>query len=129
VLGAGFYVLVLLHFGDPEKGPIATGLGGLALTVAALTAVGFAVFHVHQEPGRGRRRIVRPLPAPVRGELARGVHARVGAARSCSGCPSRRTSTASPKGNVASGDLLYFVSLGALGLFAARTTIASQRWR
>ena len=33
------------------------------------------------------------------------------------------------KGNVASTDLMYFASLTALGLFAARATIASQRWR
>ena len=33
------------------------------------------------------------------------------------------------KGNVASVDVAYFLSLAALGLFAARTAIASQRWR
>jgi hypothetical protein len=33
------------------------------------------------------------------------------------------------KGNVASVDVAYFLSLIALGLFTARTAIASQRWR
>jgi len=33
------------------------------------------------------------------------------------------------KGNVATVDIAYFVSLAALGLFLARTAIASQRWR
>ena len=33
------------------------------------------------------------------------------------------------KGNVASVDVVYFASLIALGLFAAKTAIASQRWR
>jgi ABC-2 type transport system permease protein len=43
VLGAGFYVALLARYGDPETGPILTGLAGLTLALAALVALGVAV--------------------------------------------------------------------------------------
>ena len=126
--GAGFYMLVLLHFGDPERGPIATGLVGLALVVAALTAVGFAISTLTKS------QVVAAVSAFVvflllfivswPAESTSGVLKEVLVALSL---PSHFDGFA--KGNVASTDVAYFLSLAALGLFAARTTIASQRWR
>jgi ABC-type uncharacterized transport system involved in gliding motility auxiliary subunit len=69
VAAAAFYVAVLLRYGDPERGPIVTGLLGLGLVVGALTAL-----HRHEEPDRRRRLLVRSVPGPVRGRLAGGIH-------------------------------------------------------
>jgi len=128
VVAASFYVGVLLRFGDPETGPILTGLLGLVLVVAALTSIGFGIstltksqvvaavgsfvvfllLFVVDWPAESTEGVLRTvlkalsLPAHYQG-FARGV--------------------------VSSVDVAYFVSLAALGLFIARTTIASQRWR
>lgn len=128
VLGAVFYMLVLLHFGNPETGPIATGLIGLALTVAALTAIGFAISTLT------RSQVVAAVSAFVvflllfivswPAESASGI---VKEALLALSLPSHYDGFA--KGNVSTTDVAYFLSLAALGLFAARTTIASQRWR
>jgi ABC-2 type transport system permease protein len=128
VLGAGFYVLVLLHYGDPEHGPIVTGLLGLAIVVAALTALGFAVstFTKSQVVAAVGSFVLFLLLFVVNwpAESAQGVVRELLLGLSL---PAHFDGFA--KGNVAMGDVLYFASLGALGLFAARTTIASQRWR
>jgi len=128
VLGAAFYVGVLLRFGDPEKGPIVTGLLGLALAVAALTALGFAVSCLTKS------QVVAAVGSFVLflllfvvdwpAESAEGV---VRTALKALSLPGHFQGFA--KGAVSSVDVAYFVSLAALGLFVARTTIASQRWR
>ncbi len=128
VVGAAFYIAVLLHYGDPEKGPIATGLIGLALVVAALTAIGFAVSTVTKS------QVVAAVGSFVLflmlfvvdwpAESTEGVLRTMLKALSL---PAHFEGFA--KGNVASVDIVYFVSLAALGLFTARTAIASQRWR
>lgn len=128
VLAAAFYVFVLLHYGDPEKGPIATGLVGLALVVAALTALGFAVSTVTKS------QVVAAVSSFVLFLLlfvvdwpaasTEGVAQDILKALSL---PAHFAGFA--KGNVASVDVAYFISLAALGLFSARAAIASQRFR
>jgi ABC-2 type transport system permease protein len=128
VAGAAFYVLVLLRFGDPETGPIATGLFGLALVVGALTAVGFAVSTLtkSQVVAAVGSFVVLLLLFVVDwpAESADGV---LRTALKALSLPAHFQGFA--RGTVASVDVAYFVSLAALGLFVARSAIASQRWR
>ena len=128
VAGAAFYIVVLMRYGDPERGPILTGLLGLALAVAALTALGFAVSTLT------RSQVVAAVGSFVLflllfvadwpAESTQGVAHAVLKALSLPG-----HFDGFAKGIVASGDVLYFVSLGAMGLFTARVALASQRWR
>jgi len=128
VAAAAFYVVVLLRFGDPEKGPIATGLFGLVLVVASLTAVGFAVSTLTKS------QVVAAVGSFVvflllfvvdwPAESADGLLRTVLKALSL---PAHFQGFA--RGTVASVDVTYFVSIAALGLFVARSAIASQRWR
>ena len=128
VLGAAFYIAVLLRYGDPERGPIGTGLLGLALVVAALTALGFAVSTVTKS------QVVAAVSAFVVFLMLFVVD---WPAESTEGLPRTILKALSlpahfegfARGNVSSVDVAYFVSLAALGLFTARTAIASQRWR
>lgn len=128
VLAAAFYVAVLLRYGDPEKGPIFTGLLGLLLVVVALTAIGFAVSTVTKS------QVVAAVSAFV---LFLMLFVVDWPAESSEGVPKLLLKSLSlpahfegfAKGNVASVDVVYFLSLAGLGLFAARTAIAAQRWR
>ena len=128
VVAAAFYVAVLLHYGDPEKGPIATGLLGLALIVVALTALGFAVSTVTKS------QVVAAVSAFV---LFLMLFVVDWPAESTEGLPRTMLKALSlpahfegfAKGNIASVDVAYFISLAACGLFAARAAIASQRFR
>jgi ABC-2 type transport system permease protein len=128
VVAAAFYVAVLLHYGDPEKGPIVTGLAGLALIVVALTALGFAVSTVTKS------QVVAAVSAFV---LFLMLFVVDWPAESMEGLPRTMLKALSlpahfagfAKGTVTGVDVAYFLSLAALGLFAARTAIASQRWR
>jgi ABC-2 type transport system permease protein len=128
VLAAGFYVAVLFHYGDPEKGPIATGLIGLALVVLALTALGFAVSTVTNS------QVVAAVSSFVLFLLLFVVDWPAG---STEGTPQAVLKALSlpahfegfARGNVASVDVVYFLSLAAVGLFTARAAIASQRFR
>jgi ABC-2 type transport system permease protein len=128
VLGAAFYVGVLLRFGDPETGPILTGLLGLALAVGALTALGFAVSSLTKS------QVVAAVGSFVLFLLlfvvdwpAESTEGALRAVLKALSLPGHFEGFA--QGAVSSVDVAYFVSLIALGLFVARTTIASQRWR
>ena len=128
VLAAAFYVAVLLHYGDPEKGPIATGLLGLALVVAALTALGFAVSTVTKsQVVAAVSSFVLFLMLFVVDWPAESTEGTLRTMLKALSLPAHFAGFA--KGSVTSVDVLYFLSLAALGLFAARTAIASQRWR
>jgi ABC-2 type transport system permease protein len=128
VLAAAFYVAVLLRYGDPEKGPIATGLLGLALVVAALTAIGFAVSTVTKSQVVAAVSsfvlflllFVVDWPAASAEGIAQGFLKALSLPAHFEGFA---------KGNIASVDVAYFISLAACGLFAARAAIASQRFR
>jgi ABC-2 type transport system permease protein len=128
VLAGAFYIVVLLHYGDPERGPIATGLLGLTLVVAALTAIGFAISTLTKS------QVVAAVSSFVLFLLLFVVdwpsESTEGIARTALkalSLPAHFEGFA--KGNVSSTDVAYFLSLTALGLFAARVSVASQRWR
>ena len=128
VLAAAFYVAVLLHYGDPEKGPIVTGLIGLACVVAALTAIGFAVSTVTKSQVVAAVSsfvlflllFVVDWPAASTGGLSEKVLKALSLPAHFEGFA---------RGHVSTVDVAYFISLAALGLFAARTAVASQRFR
>ncbi len=128
VLGAAFYVAVILHYGDPERGPIGTGLLGLALVVCALTALGFAASTLTKS------QVVAAVSAFVLFLLLFVVdwpaESTQGLARSALKALSLPAHFEGfTRGNVSTVDVAYFVSLAAAGLFTARTAVASQRWR
>jgi len=128
VLGAVFYVAILLHYGDPERGPIATGLAGLALVVAALTAIGFAVSTLTKsQVVAAVATFVLFLLLYVVDWPAESTEGVTQAFLKALSLPAHFEGFA--KGNVHSVDVVYFVSLLAAGLFTAKTAIASQRWR
>lgn len=128
VAATGFYVLLLTRYGDPETGPIVTGLLGLVLALAALVAVGFAVSTLTKSP------VVAAVGAFVAFLLlfivdwpSESAHGWVKTAMHALSLPAHFEGFA--RGTVSSVDVAYFVSLAALGLFSARATLASQRWR
>ena len=128
VAGAGFYLVLITRYGDPEKGPILTGLLGLTLALAALVALGFAVSSTTRSP------VVAAVGAFVTFLLlfvvdwpAESTSGWLQTALRALSMPSHFDGFT--RGTVASVDVVYFLSLIALGLFAARTTLASQRWR
>ena len=128
VAAAAFYVGVLLRFGDPEKGPIVTGLIGLMLVVAALTSIGFAVstFTKSQVVAAVSSFVVFLLLFVVDWP-AESTEGWMREALKALSLPGHFQGFA--RGAISSVDVMYFLSLTALGLFVARTTIASQRWR
>jgi len=128
VLGAGFYVALLARYGDPETGPILTGLAGLTLALAALVALGFAVSSTTKSP------VVAAVGAFVTFLLlfivdwpAESTSGWLQTALHALSLPGHFDGFA--RGTVSSVDVAYFLSLVALGLFVSRATIASQRWR
>ena len=125
---AAFYVAVLLRYGDPEKGPIVTGLIGLSLVVAAPDGDRFRGVDRHQESSRRGRLLVRPVPPPLRRRLARGVD-RGRPAGGAQGAVAPRALRGLRQGHrlLRRRRVLRFV--GGPGLFGARAAIASQRFR
>ena len=122
------FTTILGAYGDPERGPIVTGLLGLVLVVAALTSLGLAVSTLTESQVMAAVAsfvlflglFVVEWPADAAQGWVRSVL--VGLS-----LPARYQGFA--KGLVASPDVAYFLSLTALGWFAARAAIASQRWR
>jgi ABC-2 type transport system permease protein len=128
VLAAGFYVAVLLRYGDPEKGPIITGLTGLALVVLALTSLGFAVSTVtSSQVVAAVSSFVLFLLLFVADWPAGSIEGLPQAVLKALSLPAHFEGFA--RGNVTSEDVAYFLSLAAAGLFTARAAIASQRFR
>lgn len=122
------FPLVLSVVSDPELSPILVGFLGLLIAGWAFMAIGIGVsccttqsvvagvitlvtlliLHVLDAPaddlGTGVSAVLRYLtPTNHAAEMLRGV--------------------------LASGDLIYFFSLGALGLFAAARGLDAERWR
>lgn len=128
VVLSGFFIVVLLRYGDPEKGPVWTGLLGLALATAALVALGIAVSALTES------QVVAAVGSFVLFLLLFVVEwpaeSMEGASRAILKALSLPAHFESfGKGLISSPDVIYYLSLMALGLFAARTVIASQRWR
>jgi ABC-2 type transport system permease protein len=117
-----------LRHGNPETGPIATGLLGLFLAVAALTALGLAVSTLTESQVMAAvGSFVLFLALYVVAWPAETAEGRVRAMLEGLSFPAHFGAFA--RGLVTSPDAVYFLSLAALGLFVARVAIASQRWR
>lgn len=128
VASSGIFVAILLWYGDPEPGPIFTGLLGLALAAGALTALGLAVSAVtDSQVVAGVGSFVLFLVLFVVDWPAEAVGEGLGKVLKAASLPEHFDGFT--KGLVASPDVVYYLSLLALGVFTARAVVASQRWR
>jgi ABC-2 type transport system permease protein len=126
--GSGLFLFLLTQHGDPELGPLLTGMLGLALTGAALLAIGLAVSAATgSQAVAGIVAFVLCLLLFAAAWPAEGVGGALGEILGQLALPAHFDTFA--KGLVTGADLAYFVSLTALGLFVARALLASQRWR
>lgn len=122
------FVGILTRYGDPEMGPVWTGLLGLALAAASLAALGLAVSTLTaSQVTAAVTSFVLFLVLFVLDWPAESVQGWLRALLKGLSLPARFDGFA--KGLVTSPDVLYFLSLAALGLFVARGTVASQRFR
>lgn len=128
VAASGFFVAILLRYGDPERGPIATAWLGLLLVTAALVALGLAVSSAtDSQVVAGVGSFVLFLMLFVIDWPADSVGGRLGEVLKGLSLPVRFEGFS--RGLLSGPDVAYFLSLTALGLFTARTLVASQRWR
>lgn len=119
---------VLFYYGDPEATPVWTGILGLALVVAALVPLGTAVSAATESQVAAAvgsfvvflLLFVVDWPAETVGG---GLASFLGA------LSLPRHYEPFSQGLVQSVDVVYFLSLAALGIFATRAVVASQRWR
>jgi len=123
---AGLFVLLLSLYGSPDTGPIVTGTVGLVLLAAAVGAIGVFASSLTTS---------QPLAA-IAGLFAVMVlwfaHAgsdvlSVGGFLGGFSISERLRSFAG--GSIDVGDLLFFFSLIAVSLAAARAAVESRRWR
>jgi ABC-2 type transport system permease protein len=122
------FMLILLRYGDPETGPIWTAWLGLGLAAAAMVAMGIAVSAATEsQVVAGVGSFVLFLMLFVVEWPSDSLGPRLGAVLKALSLPERFDGFS--RGLVASGDVAYFLSLAALGLFTARAIVASQRWR
>lgn len=122
------YLGLVVWKGDPETGPIASGFLGLALSLAALCAVGLAVSSLTSSQMMAAvGAFVVFLGLYVVGWPADSVEGWARQALRGLSLPARFASFSG--GLVTTPDLAYFLSLIVLGLVVARLAIASQRWR
>jgi ABC-2 type transport system permease protein len=126
--GSGLFLFLLTRYGDPETGPMWTGMLGLALTGAALLAVGVAASAATSSQAvAGIGTFVLSLLLFALAWPADAIGSTLGEVLRRLALPSRFDGFA--KGLVTGADLVYMLSLAALGLFTARALLASQRWR
>jgi ABC-2 type transport system permease protein len=125
---AGLFVVVLLRYGDPEMGPVLTGILGLALALSAMIALGMAVSAATEnQVVAGFGSFVLFLLLFVVDWPAESVGGWVG--EFLKGISLRQRFEGFAQGLIASPDVIYFVSLAALGWFSARAILASARFR
>lgn len=128
VLGSGIFVLVLLLYGNPEPGPVWTGLLGLCLAAMALVALGMAVSAAtDSQVVAGVGSFVLFLMLFVIDWPAESVGGGTAKILKALSLPERFDGFG--KGLISSPDVVYYLSLTALGLFAGRAILSSQRWR
>lgn len=128
VLGTGLFLFLLTLHGNPERGPILTGMLGLALASAALLSVGLAVSSATSSQAvAGIVTFVLCLLLFAAAWPSQWVGGTAGKVLEQLALPAHFDDFA--KGLVTGADLAYFVSLAALGLFVGRALLASQRWR
>jgi len=128
VFGSGVFVLVLRLYGNPETGPVWTGLLGLSLAAMALVALGMAVSAATEsQVVAGVGSFVLFLMLFVVDWPAESVGGPTAKVLKGLSLPERFDGFG--KGLISSPDVVYYLSLAALGLFAARAILSSQRWR
>ncbi len=128
IAASGCFVLILLRYGDPERGPIWTAWLGLVLAAAAMIALGLAVSAAtDSQVVAGIGSFVLLLMLFVVDWPAESVSPTLAAVLKGLSLPSRFDGFS--RGLVTSGDVVYYLSLAAMGLFSARAIVASQRWR
>ncbi len=128
IVASGAFVLILLRYGDPERGPIWTAWLGLVLAAAAMVALGLAVSAAtDSQVVAGIGSFVLFLMLFVVDWPADSVSPGLGAVLKALSLPARFDGFT--RGLVTSGDVVYYLSLAAMGLFTARAIVASQRWR
>ena len=128
VASSGVFILILLRYGDPEKGPIWTGFLGLALAAAALVSLGIAVSAATEsQVVAGVGSFVLFIVLFVVDQPAESAGEKLGAVLKALSLPQHFDNF--DKGLVVGTDVAYYLSLIALGLFTARAVVASQRWR
>jgi len=126
--GSGLFLFLLTLHGNPERGPMVTGMLGLALAAAALLALGLAVSSATASQAvAGIVTFVICLLLFAAAWPADSVGGMGGTVLREVALPGHFDDFA--KGLVTGQDLAYFLSLTALGLFVARAFLASQRWR
>jgi ABC-2 type transport system permease protein len=124
---AGFLGIVV-YFGDPETGPMWTGLAGLSLVVTALTALGIAVSAAtDSQVVAGVGAFAFFLMLFIIAWPADAVGGTVGEILRALSLPDHFESFRD--GTLSSPDVIYYLSLTLLGLFSARAILASHRWR
>ncbi|MBZ5638790.1 MAG: ABC transporter permease subunit [Acidobacteriia bacterium] len=128
ILASVTFPLILLRYGDPETGPIWTAWLGLLLATSAMVALGIAVSaSTDSQVVAGIGSFVLLLMLFVVDWPSDSVSPRLGAVLKGISLPGRFDGFS--RGVVSSGDVVYYLSLAALGLFSARAIVASQRWR
>lgn len=128
VAATGSFVAILVRYGNPEMGPVWTGLLGLALAALAMVSLGLAVSaSTENQVVAGFGTFVLLLMLFVVDWPAEGVGGGLGTLLKSLSLRERFESFA--RGLVASPDVAYYLSLLALGLFVARAIVASQRHR
>jgi ABC-2 type transport system permease protein len=128
VVASGLFVLILFRYADPEAGPVWTGFLGLVLAGSALAALGLAVSSAtDSQVVSGVGSFVLFLMLFVIDWPAESVGGRLGAVLKALSLPEHFEGFT--KGLVTSPDILYYLSLVAIGVFTARAILASQRWR
>jgi gliding motility-associated transport system permease protein len=126
--GAGIHVAILYLFGKPDTGPVLTGFLGLFLTGGAYVALGLFLSTVTQS------QVVAGAASFALFLLLWLVH---WLGTVSSGFLSRALTAISfvqhfdsfGKGVLDSGDVVFFISLIGLGLYAASQSVLSRRWK
>jgi ABC-2 type transport system permease protein len=122
------FIAILARYGDPEMGPVWTGLLGLMLATVAMVSLGMAVSaSTESQAVAGFGAFVVLLMLYVVDFPAEAVGS--GAGEVLKSLSLRGRFEGFVKGVVATPDVVYYLSLAALGLVATRAIVASQRWR
>jgi ABC-2 type transport system permease protein len=128
VMASVGFLGVLLHYGDPELGPMWTGMLGLVLVTSALAALGIAVSATtDNQVVAAVGSLVLFLMLFVVDWPAGTVGGGLGRFLESLSLPHHFESFRS--GLIRSPDVVYFLSLTALGLVSSRAILSSQRWR
>lgn len=128
LLGAALHVAILFLYGNPEWGPVLTGFLGLFLTGAAYLSIGLFLSTVTQNQvvaGAAAFALFLCLWLMAwLGRVTSGVLSKVLTYISFAG-----HFDSFGKGLLDTSDLVFYLSLILLGVYAASQSVLSRRWR